>query len=69
MAVKQITDVRNKILQHLETEERNLRWLSRKTGIVYATLYSCFIQRTFNLSEESLEKINDALGTEFELSG
>jgi lambda repressor-like predicted transcriptional regulator len=58
-------DIRDDILEWLKDNERDLAWLSRKTGIVYATLYSCFIQRLFKVSDENLAKINEALETEF----
>jgi hypothetical protein len=58
-------DVRDLILTHLETEERDLAWLQRKTDIPYATLYSCFIQRLFRVKDENLNKINEVLGTSF----
>ncbi len=63
MAEQVEIDVRDVILSHLKDDERDLAWLARKTDIPYATLYSIFIQRTFNLNEERLEKINEILGT------
>ncbi len=63
MAEQVEIDVRDTILSHLKEDERDLAWLARKTDIPYATLYSIFIQRTFNLNEERLEKINEILGT------
>lgn len=65
MAVKEIIDVRDTILKHLEDDHRNLKYLTTVTGIPYGTLYSCFIQRTFSLTDENLEKINTSLNTEF----
>lgn len=58
-------DVRDEILSHLESIERTMAWLSNKTGIAYATLYGCMIQRTFKVSDENLEKINTVLETSF----
>jgi len=58
-------NVKDLILLHLEAEERPLAWLSRKTEIPYPTLYSIFIQRIMNLSDKNLEKINEAMGTDF----
>ena len=58
-------NVKDLILLHLEVEERPLAWLSRKTEIPYPTLYSIFIQRIMNLSDKNLEKINEAMGTDF----
>lgn len=61
-------DIRDDVLDWLKENERDLAWLSRKTGIVYATLYSCFIQRLFKISDENLIKINEALETDFKLT-
>ncbi len=58
-------DIRDEVMDWLKENERDLAWLSRKTGIVYATLYSCFIQRLFKISDENLIKINEALATDF----
>jgi hypothetical protein len=58
-------NIKDKILLHLEAEERPLAWLSRKTEIPYPTLYSIFIQRIMNLSDKNLEKINKAMETDF----
>lgn len=69
MAVKQVADVRDEILDHLKEVERNLHWLHKKTGIIYATLYSCFVQKLFALSQDNLDKINEVLGTDFSLNG
>lgn len=63
--VKQNNDVRAKILAHLEKEERNMAWLSRKTDIPYGSLYSIFIHRIMILSDNNLEKINKVLETNF----
>ena len=65
MATKEIVDVRDTILKHLEDDHRNLKYLTLVTGIPYGTLYSCFIQRTFGLTDENLEKINTSLSTDF----
>ena len=65
MAIEELTDVRDKILKHLEEDYRNLKYLSTVTGIPYGTLYSCFTQRTFSLTDDNLEKINTSLSTEF----
>lgn len=68
MASKKIAaeaDLRDTIKDHLSEIERDWAWLSRKTGISYATIYSCFVQRLFKVSDENLEKINTALGTSF----
>jgi hypothetical protein len=59
------TNVKDEILLYLESEERPLAWLARKTEIPYATLYSIFIQRVMTLSDSNLIKINRALNTDF----
>jgi hypothetical protein len=58
-------NVKDLILHHLEEEERPLAWLSRKTEIPYPTLYSIFVQRIMNLSDDNLAKVNKAMGTDF----
>jgi hypothetical protein len=58
-------NVKDLILLHLEEEERPLAWLSRKTEIPYPTLYSIFVQRIMNLSDDNLAKVNKAMGTDF----
>lgn len=63
--VKEIVDNRDLIEQRLIELERNWAWLSRKTGIHYATIYSCFVQRLFKVSDENLVLINEAIGTNF----
>ena len=57
--------VKDQILLYLEKEERNMAWLSRKTGIPYGSLYSILIHRIMVLSDAHLKKINKALNTEF----
>lgn len=71
MAEKQIIEIdnRDEVLDWLKENERDLAWLSRKTGIAYATLYSIFTQRLFKISEDNLKKINTALQTDFKLNG
>jgi hypothetical protein len=59
------TSVKDEILLYLETEERNLAWLSRKTEIPYGSLYSIFIHRIMVLSDSNLAKINRSLNTDF----
>jgi len=68
MAVKEAVDVRDEILEHLKNDERTLHWLSKKVELNYATLYSCFVQKTFSLSQDNLDKINDTLQTDFKLT-
>ena len=63
---KVLTDVRDVIMDKMKQEGRVLTWLAEKTGISYDTLYPCLKKKLFSLSEENLEKINDALKTSFE---
>lgn len=66
MATKQAVDVRDEILSHLEDIRRPLAWIAdENTGIDYSAIYSMFKQRTYNISEENLKKINEFLGTSF----
>lgn len=52
-----------RVFKRLNEEERRLSWLSKKTGISYATLYNCLVHRISSLSEPNLTKINNVLGT------
>lgn len=65
---KELTDVRDIILQRMSSEGRSLTWLSMATEISYNTLISCLKKKLFSLSEANLSKINKALGTDFKLS-
>lgn len=62
---KEVVDVRDTIVNHLEQIERNLNWLAIKTGYNYNTLYSIFVQKTVQLSDEKLNTINSVLKTKF----
>lgn len=55
----------DEIVDHLESIERPMSWLSEKSEIPYPTIYALLKQRLFALSEKNLEKINKALGTDF----
>lgn len=59
-------DVRDEILGWLKKEFLDLMWLHRKTKIPYGTLYSCFKQKYFNLSQKNLDKINEVTEQNFE---
>jgi hypothetical protein len=65
---KETVDIDNRdiIADHLKSIERDWAWLSRKTEIPYATIYSCFVQRNFKVSEDNLKLINTVLETSFE---
>lgn len=60
---KKRDEMAEKIFKRLNEEERRLSWLSKKTGISYATLYNCLVHRISSFSETNLIKINDVLGT------
>ena len=63
---KILTDVRDLVMEKMNSEGRVLTWLARETQISYDTLYSCLRNKLFSLSDDNLAKINDALGTAFE---
>tara|TARA_R110000868_G_scaffold106444_3_gene291933 strand:- start:1827 stop:2036 length:210 start_codon:yes stop_codon:yes gene_type:complete len=63
---KVIDDVRDVIMEKMNSEGRVLTWLSNTTEISYDTLNSCLKRKLFSLSQENLEKINKALGTSFQ---
>lgn len=65
MPTKVNTDPRDEILEYLKDIERNLMWLCRKIDVKYSTGYSTFVQKTINLSDDNLYKINKILGTKF----
>jgi len=62
---KVVEDVRDTIMNKMDNEGRSLTWLSNKTDINYNTLHSCISRKLFTLSQENLDKINEALGTNF----
>lgn len=63
--VKSKRDVRDLIMEKMKSEGRMLTWLAETTDIPYDTLYSCLKKKLFSLSEDNLESINEALGTDF----
>lgn len=65
MAEKEVADVRDDIMVHLTEIERNLRWLCRKTGHNYNTMYSTLVQKLIELSDDKLQEINQVLKTKF----
>jgi len=66
---KVLTDVRDVIMDKMNSEGRVLTWLSETTKIPYDTLNSCLKRKLFSLSEENLGKINIALETNFTQNG
>ena len=62
---KTIIDVRDAIMNKMDSEGRSLQWLADTTGINYNTLHSCIKRKLFNLSADNLMKINFALETNF----
>lgn len=67
MTTKKAIDVRDEILTYLESEQRPLRFISNNTDIPYGSVYSIFEQRTMELTQEKLDKVNQVLGTNFTL--
>lgn len=62
---KVVADPRELIMNKMEEEGRTLTWLAEKTEINYNTLHSCIKRKLFTLSQDNLDKINEALGTNF----
>lgn len=58
-------DIRDEVVAHLKSIERNIAWLARKIGVKYATLYSILVQKTINLSDDNRKAINKVLKTNF----
>jgi lambda repressor-like predicted transcriptional regulator len=65
MITNEKVDVRDEIMEWLETNERSMAWLAEKTGINYNTLYSILKQKVMKLSAARLELINNFLATKF----
>lgn len=64
---KVVEDVRDSIMNKMEDEGRSLMWLAAKIDVNYNTLHSCIRRKLFTLSQENLDKINEALETDFKL--
>jgi len=58
-------DARDLIRAKMTAEGRTLQWLSDMVEINYHTLYTLLVRKTFKLSQENLDKINKALGSDF----
>lgn len=58
MEIKNEIDIRVQVMERLALMERNLVWLSKKTGIPHSTLYSTFKQLVYTPSEANMAKIN-----------
>lgn len=65
MAVNEKVDVRDDIMIHLTEIERSLKWLCRKAGYNYNTMYSTLVQKVIELSDDKLLRINQVLKTKF----
>ena len=59
------TNVRDVIMEKMNSEGRKLTWLAKQTKIPYYTLDACLKRNKFSVSDKNLKKINLALGTEF----
>ena len=55
------------IWDKLKEEERSLLWLSNKCGFKYNSFYCIMKQGTMYLNDDYLGKINEVLGTDFQL--
>lgn len=51
--------VKIKLKELLEKEERNLKWLERKTNISYSTLHKLYNNNTTSIAFNTIEKICD----------
>jgi hypothetical protein len=60
-------DTRELIMNKMDSEGRTLQWLAGTTKINYNTLHSCIKRKLFSLNQENLDKINEALETDFTL--
>lgn len=70
MPVENVThDVRELIMVKMDNEGRTIQWLSDKTGINYNTLHSLIKRKLFSMSQENLNKINEALEENFTING
>lgn len=70
MATKKVVDTRDVIVKHLKEIKRPLSWIAEpNTDIPYGSVYSTFVQKVMELTQERLNKINKWLGTDFSLNG
>lgn len=58
--------IEQKIIQYIKSDDRDLKWLSKRTDIPYGTLYGMLVQKTVKFTQERLNLINHALSTSFE---
>lgn len=58
-------DTRDLVMAKLTEMERRIPWLHKKANISYDTLYHCLVRKSFNLSYDNLQAINQALETDF----
>ena len=61
------TDLRDVIIGHMKKPEvdRDLVWLAKNTGISYSHLYYVFVRKERDLTDDTQNKIFNALGTDF----
>lgn len=62
---KKAKDAREKIMDHLRADDRNLAWLSEKSGIPYSTLYFILMRKERKLTDKKRKLINETLNTAF----
>ena len=60
-------DARDLIMAKMTAEGRTMKWLSEITEIDYNYLYPCLVRKNYNLKQEVLDAINEALETNFTL--
>ena len=56
--------IKVKVMDILDTRERNIKWLSTKTGITYSTIYNFVTGKTVAVSYNLLESISKVLNVE-----
>jgi len=53
--------IKVKVIEILDSKERNLKWLSNKCGITYSTLYNFAMGKTNAVSYNVLESVCEVL--------
>lgn len=58
-------DTRDLIVAYLKSEQRTIGWLATQTEIPYPTLYFVLSRKERTLTDQTKEKINSILKTNF----
>lgn len=58
--------IKVKVIDILNARERNITWLSTKTGITYSTIYNFVTGKTTAVSYNVLESISKVLNVKIE---